>query len=73
MPFSAKRWAYSDMPSFSSQPAICCIAELRCSAALGTMLRFNFDALLDRALAGLPPAREGFFIASTHIAGNEAS
>ena len=25
MPFSAKRWAYSDMPSFSSQSVICCI------------------------------------------------
>jgi hypothetical protein len=23
---SAKRWAYSDKPSFSSQSAICCIA-----------------------------------------------
>ena len=30
------------------------------------MFRSSFDALLDRALAGLPPAREGFFIASTH-------
>ena len=26
IPFSAKRWAYSDMPSFSSQSAICCTA-----------------------------------------------
>ena len=26
MSFSAKRSAYSDMPSFSSQSAICCIA-----------------------------------------------
>ena len=26
MSFSAKRWAYSDMPSVSSQSAICCIA-----------------------------------------------
>src|SRR6266446_717675 len=26
MRFSAKRWAYSDMPSFSSQSAICCMA-----------------------------------------------
>ena len=26
MSFSAKRCAYSDMPSFSSQSAICCIA-----------------------------------------------
>jgi hypothetical protein len=25
IPFSAKRWAYSDMPSVSSQSAICCI------------------------------------------------
>jgi hypothetical protein len=28
------------------------------------MFRFSFDALLNRALAGLPPALEGFFIAS---------
>ena len=28
MAFSAKRWAYSDKPSFSSQSAICCIAAL---------------------------------------------
>src|SRR5215467_7526477 len=27
MRFSAKHWAYSDMPSFSSQSAICCIAS----------------------------------------------
>ena len=73
MSFSAKRCAYCPRPSFSSQLAVCCVAALRCSAALGTMFRFSFDALLDRALAGLPPAREGFFIASTHLAGNEAS
>ena len=30
MPFSAKRWTYSDMPSFSSQSAICCIASPPC-------------------------------------------
>ena len=65
MSFSAKHFAYCPRPSFSSQLAVCCVAALRC-AALGTLLRFNFDALLDRALAGLPPAREGFFIASTH-------
>ena len=28
MSFSAKRSAYSDMPSFSSQSAICCIPAL---------------------------------------------
>jgi hypothetical protein len=37
------------------------------------MFRFSFDALLDRALTSLPPALEGFFIASflvsiTHLA-----
>src|ERR1700757_646115 len=26
IPFSAKHWAYSDMPSFWSQSSICCIA-----------------------------------------------
>jgi hypothetical protein len=46
---------------------------LRCAAALRTMLRFNFDALRGPALAGLPRAREGFFIASTHMAGNKTS
>ena len=63
MSFSAKRFAYSDMPSFSSQSAICCVAELRCSAALGT------NALLDRALASLPPTLVGFFTASTDALG----
>ena len=28
MPFSVKRWAYSDVPSFSSQSAIACIEAL---------------------------------------------
>ena len=53
-------------PSLSSQSAICCIAGLRPAATLGTAWRFSFSALLGRALAGLLPAREGFFIASTH-------
>ena len=30
IPFSAKRWAYSDRPSLSSQSAICCIAAHPC-------------------------------------------
>ena len=38
------------------------------AAALGLQ-----RALRGRALAGLPPALEGLFIASTHMAGNEAS
>ena len=33
MSFSAKRSAYSDMPSFSSQSAICCIAAQPISLA----------------------------------------
>jgi hypothetical protein len=33
--FSAKRWAYSDMPSFSSQSAICCIAPALVQAHSG--------------------------------------
>ena len=33
----------------------------------------GFNALRRCTLTGLPPAREGFFIASTHMAGNEAS
>ena len=41
--------------------------RLRCAAALGTMFRFSFDALLDCAVACLPPALEGFFIASTRL------
>ena len=52
--------AYSGMPSFSSQCASCCVAELRC----GTLLGFSCSALRGRALAGLPPALEGFFTAS---------
>src|SRR5882757_1690764 len=31
MRFSAKRWAYSDMPSVLSQSAICCIAAFPAS------------------------------------------
>ena len=46
MSFSAKCSAYCPRPSVSSQSAICCVAELRCAAALGTMFRFSFDALL---------------------------
>jgi Dimerisation domain len=33
--FSAKRWAYSDMPSLSSQSAICCIAPRPCEGRYG--------------------------------------
>ena len=40
--------------------------------ALGTAA-LQLQRLAGRALAGLPPALEGFFIASTHLAGNEAS
>ena len=37
-------------------------------AALGALFRFGFGALLDRALARLPPAAlERFFIASTRM------
>ena len=72
MSFSAKHFAYCSRPSFSSQLAVCCVTPLRCTA-LGALLRFSFDALLGRALAGLAPALEGFFIASTHMAGNETS
>jgi hypothetical protein len=32
---SAKRWAYSDMPSFSSQSAISLIAAKSCVRSLG--------------------------------------
>ena len=41
--FSAKRWAYSDMPSFSSQSAICCIAPALVQASFG---------LVDQRVAG---------------------
>ena len=34
-PFSAKRSAYSDMPSFSSHSAICCIAPRPCDGRYG--------------------------------------
>ena len=47
--------------------------ELRRGAALGALRPFSFNALRRRALAGLPPALEGFFIASAHMAGNEVS
>jgi hypothetical protein len=73
MSFSAKRFAYCTRPSRSSQSAVCRIAEPRLVAAFGTVSRFRPNALRGRALAGLPPAREGFFTASTHLAGDEAS
>src|SRR5271155_5725534 len=53
------------MPRLSSQCASSCIAELRPAAAFGTVSGFSFNDLLGCALAGLPPALEGFFIAST--------
>jgi hypothetical protein len=52
------------MPSFSSHSEICSIVGLRSAAVLDTTVRSSFDPLLDRAFAGLPPALEGFFIAS---------
>jgi hypothetical protein len=38
-----------------------------CSGVLEAFRPLGFKALCGRALAGLPPAREGFFIASTHL------
>jgi hypothetical protein len=46
MSFSAKRWAYSDMPSFSSQSAIACIEALPPAP-------FYRAELLDRATESL--------------------
>jgi hypothetical protein len=39
--------------------------RVRRDTALGALLPFSFTALLSRALAGLSPALERFFIAST--------
>src|SRR5689334_8982202 len=64
--FSTKCRAYCQSPMVSSHSATCCVAELRCEAALGASFRFGFNALLDCALACLlPSALERFFIAST--------
>ena len=41
-------------------------AEPRRGMALGALRPLGFNALLGSALAGLPPALEGFFIASAH-------
>ena len=46
--------------------------EVRLNKALGAW-PLRFTALCGRALAGSPPALERLFIASTHMAGNEAS
>jgi hypothetical protein len=53
------------MPKLSSQSATCWVAELRWAAALGALRPFGFNALRGRVVAGLPPALESFFIAST--------
>ena len=74
MSFSAKRFVvFARGPSRSSQSAVCRIAELRLVGSFWHSVRLRPNALRGRALAGLPPAREGFFTASTHLAGNEAS
>ena len=41
MSFSAKRCAYSDMPSFSSQSAICCIAAHPCDGRYGVRAKIS--------------------------------
>jgi hypothetical protein len=58
--------------------AIRALLKLAPKTARPALRRFNFDALRGPALAGLPRAREGFFIASTHwergiVAGPEST
>jgi hypothetical protein len=52
-------WATSDSESSA--------AERRLLWGFGAFWPLGFKALCGRASAGLPPAREGFFIASTHL------
>jgi hypothetical protein len=65
--FSAKHFAYSDIPKIPSHSPSCCAASLRGEVAFDPF-RFGLDDRRDRAFEGLaPPALEGFFIASNPV------